>query len=108
MFLLEHVLQLLLLQERYVSAALMETSFLIEHYKGIYHATKLREVQGELVTTHCPRNVDDINYVSPEPIGNHGKRIKDGLYRSLYIQQMYCVILHQFVQINVGICTEIV
>lgn len=98
---------MLLLQERYVSVAFMETSLLIERYKGIYHATELGEVQGKLVTTYCPRNVDDVNGVS-ETIDNHGKRIKDCLYRSLYIQQMYCVILHQFVQINVGICTKTV
>lgn len=77
---------MLLLQERYVSVAFMETSLLIERYKGIYHATELGEVQGKLVTTYCPRNVDDVNGVS-ETIDNHGKRIKDCLYRSLYIQQ---------------------
>lgn len=44
MFTLERSFHLLLLQERYVPVAVVETSLLIEHYESVYHATELREV----------------------------------------------------------------
>lgn len=74
MLILERVIQVILLQERYVPVALMETSLLIERYIGVYHITKLREVQTKFLTTHCPGNVCDIDHVSPETPDNHGKK----------------------------------
>jgi len=98
----EYIVRILLLQEYYVPGTLVETSFLIERYKGTYHTTELREILAKLVTTHCPRNIADTNYVFRETIRNHGKSLGSiRLYRSLYIQQMYRMILHQFVQVNV-------
>jgi len=71
---LKRGIHMLPLQERYVSMALMKASWFIERYKGICHATELRKVQTEFVTTHRPRNVRDINYVFPETIDNHSKK----------------------------------
>jgi len=71
---LKRSIHMLILQERYVSVALMKASWFIERYKGMYYATELRKVQTEFVTTHRPGNVRDINYVFPETIDNHSKR----------------------------------
>jgi len=74
MLLLKRGTHMLPLQERYVSVALMKASCFIERYKGICHATELRKVQAEFVTTHRPGNVRDINYVFLETIDNHSKK----------------------------------
>lgn len=41
MLTIEYAVHILLLQEYYVPGTLVETSFLIEPYKGSYHTTEL-------------------------------------------------------------------